>query len=447
MWSTVLKLSRWLVAGRTGVAAVAQTIAAKGLIVLVTLVTGVITARFLAPIGRGEQAAMVMWPQLLAYSMTLGIPMSLRFYLRRHPSEQPQLLTAALALAGALGLIAALVGILVIPRWLSQYDPQVIAFALGLLVLVPVEMVNLLFIALLHARGEFTRANHIALIPPTTTLLVLLVLAALRALNPYSSTLAYVLPSALTLVWMLWRLHAILALQFQGFALSARRLLHYGTRSYGIDVLSVLSMQIDQVLVVGLLSAGSMGIYTVALSVSRVLAIIHTSVNTVLFPKATSLETDEIIALTNRAARISTATSAIAALGLIVLAPLVLPLFYGRAFLAAVPIAQLLAVEVVLAGTTGVLGQAFMAAGRPAIVTLLQAAGLGTCIPLMLWLIPLYGLLGAAIALLSSTTLRLILVSLAYPALLRAPLPNLVLRKSDVTHLRAALATALRSPR
>jgi O-antigen/teichoic acid export membrane protein len=440
----VLTLGRWLVAGRSGVAAVVQTIATKALIVLITLITGVMTARFLAPAGRGEQAAMVMWPQLLAYSMTLGIPMSLRYYLRRNPSEQPQLTAAALALAGALGLIAGLVGVLLIPRWLSQYDPSVIAFALGLLVLVPVEMVNLVFIALLHARGEFATANHIALIPPTTTLVILLVLVGLRDVNPYSSTLAYVVPSALTLVWMLWRLHPILALQRRGLALSARRLLHYGSRSYGIDLLSVLSMQIDQVLVVGLLTAGSMGIYTVALSVSRVLAIIHTSVNTVLFPKAASLDIDEIIAMTNRAARLSATTTLLAALALIIVAPLVIPLLYGGAFLAAVPIAQLLAIEVVLGGTAGVLGQAFLAAGRPIIVTLVQAVGLGTCVPLMLWLIPRYGLFGAAIALLSSTILRLVIVSLGYPALLRAPLPDLVISTSDVSHLRAALSTALR---
>jgi O-antigen/teichoic acid export membrane protein len=441
--STVLTLGRWLAAGRSGAAAVVQTIAANALIVMVTLITGVIAARFLGPAGRGEQAAMVMWPQLLAYSMTLGIPMSLRYYLRHYPAEQPQLLTAALALAGALGLVAALAGTLIIPRWLSQYDPVVITFTQGLLVFVPVQMVALVFIALLHARGEFTSANHVALIPPTTTLVILIILAALRHLNPYSSTLAYVVPSALSLLWMLWRLHPILALQLRGFTLSAQRLLHYGTRSYGIDLLSMLSMQIDQVLVVGLLTAGSMGIYTVALSVSRVLAIIHTSVNTVLFPKATSLDTGEIIALTNRTARISTAMTALAALVLIIAAPLVIPLFYGRAFLAAVPITQLLVIEVVLAGTTGVLGQAFLAAGRPTIVTLLQAAGLGTCIPLLLWLIPRHGLLGAAIALLCSTTLRLVLVSLAYPALLRAPLPNLFLSKSDVSHLRAALSAAL----
>jgi O-antigen/teichoic acid export membrane protein len=206
----------------------------------------------------------------------------------------------------------------------------------------------------------------------------------------------------------------------------------------------MLSTQVDQVLVVGLLNAESMGIYAVALSVSRLLFIVHTSVSTVLFPKASSLQIDAIVELTNRAARISTATSALAAISLIAVTPLVVPFCYGRAFLSAVPIAQVLTIEAVLAGATWVLAQAFMAAARPGVVAVLQALGLALCVPLMLWLIPLYGLLGAALALLGSTAVRFALVSLSYPALLRAPVPSLVIRRADLLHLRALCSAALR---
>lgn len=437
-------LGRWLLAGATGSAAVAQTMAAKSLIVAITLVTGVLTARFLAPTGRGEQAAMAMWPQFLAYSMTLGIPTSLRYYLRREPEEHPRLVAGALVVTAVLAVVAAATGVLIVPKWLSQYSPSVVAFAQALMVFVPVEMFADLFVSFLNARCEFSRANEIALIPPAATLIGLVALASVHHLNPFSSTLCYVGASALTFCWTLWRVWPFLALRFKGAAAAAGRLLHYGARSYGIDLLGMLSMQIDQVLVVGMLSPGSMGIYTVALSVSRLLHIIHTSVNTVLFPKASSLMRDDIVELTNRAARISTATTVLAAVALIVVAPIVVPLFYGRAFAAAVPIAQILTLEAVLAGATWVLAQAFMAAGKPGVVTILQALGLGVCVPLMLWLIPLYGLAGAAFALMGSTAVRFVLVSLAYPALLGAPLPRLVLRRADLSHVRAVCSAALR---
>ena len=69
-----------------------------------------------------------------------------------------------------------------------------------------------------------------------------------------------------------------------------------------------------------------------------------------------------------------------------------------------------------MGATIAVLAQAFLSTGRPAVVALLQGVGLAAIVPLMLFAVPRYGLVGAALALLASTALRLIFVLGCFPA-------------------------------
>ena len=65
-----------------GMAATVQTLLANVLILGVNFGTGIITARLLGPVGRGEQAAIILWPQFLAYALTLGLPSAMLYNLR-----------------------------------------------------------------------------------------------------------------------------------------------------------------------------------------------------------------------------------------------------------------------------------------------------------------------------------------------------------------------------
>lgn len=62
---------------------VVQIFASNVFILGLNVLTGIIIARFLGPEGRGEQAAMIMWPRFLAYSLTLGIPAALVYYMKK----------------------------------------------------------------------------------------------------------------------------------------------------------------------------------------------------------------------------------------------------------------------------------------------------------------------------------------------------------------------------
>jgi antigen flippase len=430
---------RWLLRSRHGVASIAQTILTRFVLSAGNLATGVLTARTLAAGGRGEQTAMLLWPTLICYLLTLGVPSALRYCVRKEPHRRAEFFSVSVVAALCMSVVAFGVGVLLIPLWLHANPAHVVAGAQLLMIFAPIVMVGLVFVAMLEALGRFAAVNSMSTFTVVATLLSLVVLISTHRLTPFVSALTYLGPPVFTLIWAGWLLRENFRASFFDPRPALRTLGSYGIRSYGIDVLATLSTQVDQVLVVGILSAANMGVYAVALAASRVLLILHSAVVTVVFPSATGLEQERIVSMVARAARVSTATALACAFVLVIALPYLIPLMYGHDFLGAVRVAQLLTLEALIGGLVYVLAQTFMALGRPALVTLLQGIGLVVAVPAMLLLIPRFGLLGAALGLLLSTCVRFALVLLSFPTVLKISVPNLIPTFDDVRAFSRAL--------
>jgi len=231
----------------------------------------------------------------------------------------------------------------------------------------------------------------------------------------------------------LWRFYQP---SWQGLGLNLKRLFSYGLRSYGVELLGILVRQLDQVLVVGLLAPALMGLYVVALSAARMLEVFQTAVTVVLFPRATGRTPEEVVALTGRAVRGNTTATVLVAAGLALFGPWLLGFVYGQEFLGASGVFRLLLLEAVLGGCAFVLGHAFLAVGRPEILTVLQGIGVGLSVVLVLVLVPRYGLIGVGAALAISSFVRLICVILSFPFILKVRPPRLWFSREDVVRLR-----------
>jgi O-antigen/teichoic acid export membrane protein len=425
-------LVRTLVTSRSGVAATAQTFLANVFILGINAGTGIITARLLGPSGRGELAAMIMWPQFLAYCLTLGVPSALLYNLKRYPGQASSLFSVALLLGTLMGLLATLVGVLFIPHWLTEYSPEVVRSAQWLMLTAPAGLLALMCTFALQAQEEFTLYNAARYLPPVLILLALGTLALVWDLTPFNAALSYLLAGMPVWLWMLVRLWRFYRPVGRGLGVAFKRLTSYGLRSYGIDLLGTLAGYLDQVLVVGILAPAMMGLYAVALSLSRMLEVLQGAAIAVLFPKASGRTVGEAAALAGWVARVSTALTLLAATGLALVSPWVLGLLYGQEFVGAVTVVRLLLLKSVLDCATLVLAQAFMAAGRPGIVTVLQGTGLALVLPLLLILVPRYGLEGAGLALLGSSAARLVFVIVSFPLILKVRPPRLWLGRNDL---------------
>jgi len=84
-----------------------------------------------------------------------------------------------------------------------------------------------------------------------------------------------------------------------------------------------------------------------------------------------------------------------------------------------------------------------MALGRPGIVTALQVTGLLLTVPLVVLLTPRFGIVGAGLALLISTTTRLLFVLLSFPIFLKMRIPGIVPKWSDISFMLGTISRRL----
>ena len=141
----------------------------------------------------------------------------------------------------------------------------------------------------------------------------------------------------------------------------------------------------------------------------------------------------------------TTFITALCGAGIIVAGPYLLILLYGPEYAGAAAILRILVIEVIIGGATQVLSQAFMALSRPGVITALQAVGLLLTVPLMLILVPRFGIEGAAFSLLLSTCARFAFVLVSFSRFLDLPRPALLPRRADVSFLCDEISRRLRA--
>jgi O-antigen/teichoic acid export membrane protein len=430
---------RRFLSAKSGVVAIIQTACANLAVQGVNLLCGIITARSLGPDGRGLLAGIIMWPQFLAYGMTMGIPIASVYWLKRRRDISSELAGAGLLLTAALGLLAALVGAIILPYSLHTYPAAAIHLARLWILVTPLELLAVTLIGQAQAADAFSKYNVYRFLSPFSVLIVLAIEKALGRLTYSSAAFAYLLGGTPATIWTARWAWRYFRPTLRSPVVASRLLLSYGVRAWGADLLGAVATQVDRVLVVGLLNPEMMGLYVIAQSAAGVLSFIPTAVAPITMPRSTNLSTGDTVALTGRAARATLCLMLLASLPLLFCGDFLLRLVYGHGFAGAAGILPFLVVEAIAGGLTSVLSQAFLAAGFPGTVSMLQGCGVLTSIPLMFWLIPRFGLEGAGCALMLSTLCRLLFVLLNFPYKLKSRPPGLIMGYAEFMGLFASM--------
>lgn len=436
---------RRILAPRSGAFAVMQTIVANVAVQVANITSGILTARALGPGGRGALAAVLMWPQFLAYAVTLGIPVASVYWLKRRPELARELTGAGLSLSIVLGFVAAVVGMIAIPYSLHTYPLSVIRLAQAWTLITPFAMFTLTLMSQGQAMQAYNGFNLYRLLSPLSVVLVLVVEALTHHMNIASATFAYLFAPTPSTLWFAWSTLRVYRPSLRSFRNTIKLLLGYGLRAWGADLLGTIANQIDRILVVGMLSPEVMGLYVVAQSAAGVLAVLPTAVVQVSLPQSSGQDLPGILAITGKAVRATFYTLVCAAVPLLLLGKLLLRFIYGSTFAHSYVALPFLVVEAIADGLTAVLAQALLAAGLPGTVTVLQAVGLATSIPLLYLLIPRFGLQGAAAALMMSTLCRFTLVLMNFPFRLRVRPPSLLMSREEMQTLIGRLLARFRA--
>jgi O-antigen/teichoic acid export membrane protein len=369
------------------------------LLALLAVLTGSCAARLLGPQGRGELAAIQMWPAFLATIANLGLPQALIYYSAQSGEKAGRYLGSATALALLASVPFMAGGYLLLPHVLSAQSADAVAAARWYLLLLPVQVLGAMPYHLLRGRSDFAVWNGLRLAPGLGWLGVLAI--AWMVSRPQPALLAYLYLAFLT------------ALAIPTFAVLRRRvagpfrpdprhwqpMLAYGLPSVLSGVPQLLNLRLDQLLMAAFLPTQTLGLYVVAVTWSGAVAQLPNALGTVLFPRtAAQRDAHQRGLVFAQGSRLAALSALSVGAGVAVITPWAIPLLFGDKFSAAVPAGLVLVGAAAIAAINSVLEEGLRGLGRPAVALWAELGGLlVTALALLLLLVP-FGIMGAAIA-------------------------------------------------
>jgi len=374
----------------------ASTAAANGVLAACGLLTGMLAARLLGAEGRGQLAAAQAWPLLLAALGSFGLTEAVAYFAARSPARARTALTTGLVLAAPFSLTAVAAGLWLVPRALQTQTAEVQHIAVISLLLVPVMALSAAPAQALRGVGAYGAWNALRLVTPLAWLVALV---AVRGTGHATvSTLAVIFIGAQALAGGAAHLYAWRRLSGPSSPEPSlvRPMLAYGAPTMMTAMPQWLNLRLDQLIMIAFLDARSIGLYVVAAAWSMAVQ-----------PLATVIAYSAVPALAgakdgHRKAHLVYRAGAMVAVGTSVLVlaatPTLLPLIFGAEFRSALPAALVLVVAGALACTNTVGAECLRGIGRPRAVLLAESAGLVVTAVALPVLIPLGGIVGAAVA-------------------------------------------------
>jgi O-antigen/teichoic acid export membrane protein len=188
---------------------------------------------------------------------------------------------------------------------------------------------------------------------------------------------------------------------------SLARAVRFGLQNWGASLLQQINYRFDVLILGAFASAGDVGVYSVALTLTSVAWVFPQGLQTVLFPRTASLDesmlvgelsTDESDAALGKAARHGVLLTIPATLLISVLLLVAVPLLYGGKFAETTPLGFVLLPGVLLLGVGKVLTSAIIGRGYPRYILYSGAISVPLTLALYFTLIPAFHEWGAATA-------------------------------------------------
>jgi O-antigen/teichoic acid export membrane protein len=385
--------------GRTVFKHSVMTLGTRLGIVLINIPTSILIARVLGTEGQGAYTSAVIFPTLFAFIGLLGVDAAHTYLLSGRRAGVPEINGQSVRLTVLLGLIIVPLYLIFVRFYPAARTPGLAqTLSLGA-VIVPVLLAKYLSVALLlglHRIKWFNVANTVqavALLALMSANLLLFRGGVRGALVAYA-----VSEIAVTLVafGVARREVGPGRLVARPPAGMLRRSLVYGLQGHFGNILIQFTYRFDMFLVLSIVGLAAQGLYSIAVILAEKLSHIPQSVQVVLFPKLSSLPTEEANRLTPRVLRNSLFLTFVAAVALYLLSRPLLLLFYGSPFLPALRAFRILLPGIVMLSIAKILAGDFSGRDRRIYHTIASAIGFGVNLALNIVWIPRIGIEGAA---------------------------------------------------
>jgi O-antigen/teichoic acid export membrane protein/O-antigen ligase len=411
---------------------------------MLSLVSVLITSRYLGPTGRGEVVFLTTMAMITAQLATLGVNQAVANFASRDPARAGTFATNSLILSGLFGVAAAGVlaaAIAAFPAVGGHSRPWLLAIVLASL---PMLILQLCLQQLAVALYHFVFVNTTWLLPPLVNVTVNAGLVLTGRLSVATAVLTWLAGNALATAVLLWAV----VNRFGGFGrpdrAQARAMIGFGSKAYLGRAMFVGNYRMDQWILGSLSTAKELGTYSVAVAWSEALFFLPTALTFVQRPDLVRGTRSEARRQTVVVFRYALWVTMPLAVAMIVFAPFLCVTLFGSGFHES--IGQL---RVLVVGTPGIIalklfGNALTAQRHPLREAVAGGIAFASIFALDFSLIPTHGGMGASVASAIAYTLGGLTAAGLFVRTLSGRWSELLPRWGDIPALSSAAQSALR---
>ena len=377
----------------------ASTFASTGLIQVIGVITGVLTARLLGPAGKGDLATVFWLPGLVTAAGILALPQAVAFQVSRYPENDKALTAAGFWLSLFWGMIAVAILYPLIPYILGANKQHLVDISRWFLLYLPLAFCGLTLLGIDQGRQTFTRYNLFRLLPTFFFITGILFLWLMGRAN----ITTIVLSNLIAQLVATWIRASVAGKELFPHSLSlwlttAKQVLKSGVVFHLPALASIILLRADMALLIHMVSAEEIGYYSVAMAVSMGQLGVATSIVQVGFPKVAAHKSNEALEMLLRQFRLAQPVVFSVALVVALSSPWIIRYLFGSAFMPAVLPTLILIMAIALWGLNQILDNGLRAAGFGIYGAIANGAGLVILLPSGFVLTKLYSITGMAMS-------------------------------------------------
>jgi O-antigen/teichoic acid export membrane protein len=371
------------------------------------MVSGVELARGLGLSGRGDLAAAMLWPSMIGGLAVLGLEESMTYHIAsaRDRRDAGRLLGSALALCCIQAIIFTALAVVVIPIALHRHSSTTVDSGLIFSGFISINMVGLALNGTLNGLHRYTAYNAARVSIGVAIVLAQSILLIVGAFRVEVIITAMMGCYVLTLLFDCGLTYRARPGRLSVDREAMRSIFLYGVKSHASNTSSFLNQRLDQLVISVFLTSRQLGTYVVAVTFTLFTSLLGASVMVAALPNIARLEDPgERAVMARRFVSFTLIAAIVASVPVIVLAPLLIKLFFGNAFAVGANITRVTAVASISFAVTRAMEGVLRGVGRPLTAGIAEFVALGATVVGLAALLPAFGLIGAAWATLLAYT-------------------------------------------
>jgi O-antigen/teichoic acid export membrane protein len=361
------------------------------------IISGTISGRLLGPQGRGELAAIMLWPTAFVFLASLGLNQAIVFHTGKRRYSISEVWSTACAIGLVQSLVVAAIGFALMPVLLRHYSTHVQRLGIMFLIATPVLLFSGYPGSVLLGQRNMRRFNVIRLIAPGCYSLALLALLVARQASLQAVVVSQIVGYVVALGAGVAILYHRENLAFTLRAETGRELLSYGVKNHFASLTAYFNQRIDQLMLSLLVPASELGLYAVAVTLATSVSFFPAAAGLVTFSRGSSQSDSETRHTISRSFRASLIWLLLCCGVLFFATPILIAVLLGPRFYGSVLACRLLLPGMVALGLNQVLYSGANAMGKPGLPSYPEGIAMGATALGLFLLVPRYGYIGAAI--------------------------------------------------